>query len=238
MAYGSGATSRNRPSLDRLIATTFPVSAQTALQLLPTEYLSSAPLYSLLQGFETDVEFSSQTSRYPIEDEADLETYASRVAGTVAELCLELVHHHSRTSASPSQRKRLTQAGGRMGIALQYVNIARDIAVDAGIGRVYIPTSWLKEEQMSPETVLEAPDSPIVNKLRLRLLAKAMNIYKETRGAIEELPLEARGPMRVAVESYIEIGRVLTEENYRVKAGRATVPKLRRFKVAWQSLNR
>ena len=125
-----------------------------------------------------------------------------------------------------------------MGKALQYVNIARDIAVDACIGRVYLPRSWLTENNLSPELVLEDPGSAQVEKIRSRLLGKAMSIYEETRAAIEQLPLEARGPMRVAVESYMEIGRVLTEKDYRVKAGRATVPKLRRLKVAWHSLRR
>lgn len=177
-------------------------------------------------------------SRHPIKTEADLETYAARVAGTVAELCLELVYHHIETSSSASQRERLTKAGGRMGIALQYVNIARDIAVDTRIGRVYLPTSWLSENDLSPELVLEDPGSAKVDKVRSRLLDEAMRIYEETRGAIEQLPPEARGPMRVAVESYMEIGRALTEKNYRLKAGRATVPKMRRLKVAWHALSR
>jgi 15-cis-phytoene synthase/lycopene beta-cyclase len=44
--------------------------------------------------------------------------------------------------------------------------------------------------------------------------------------------------MRVAVESYMEIGRILMENKYKVRAGGATVPKLRRLKVAWQALSR
>ncbi len=237
IAYGSTETIKH-VSVDIFVIETFPAQVQSALQLLPTSYLSSAPLYSLLKGFETDLEFSSQLSRHPIRTQADLETYAARVAGTVAELCLELVYHHVKTSASASERKSLAAAGGRMGIALQYVNIARDIAVDARIGRVYLPTSWLRENQLSPEDVLENPGGAKVDKIRSQLLDEAMSIYNETRGAIEELPSEARGPMRVAVESYMEIGRVLTEKNYRIKAGRATVPKMRRLRVAWHSLKK
>ena len=149
---------------------------RSALQLLPVSYLPSAPLYSLLRGFQTDLEFSSPMARHPIQTQADLETYASRVAGTVAELCLELVYHHTKTSTSSSQRKALTKAGGRMGIALQYVNIARDIAVDARIGRVYLPTSWLSENNLSPELVLEDPESANVAKIRDRILVEAMSI--------------------------------------------------------------
>ena len=124
-----------------------------------------------------------------------------------------------------------------MGIALQYVNIARDISVDASNGRVYIPTTWLKDEGLGPEDIIKEPTSSKAETLRQRLLDRAMDIYHEAKGAIEELPHEARGPMRVAVESYVEIGRVLREPGYKLKAGRATVPKLRRLRVAWKALD-
>ena len=60
----------------------------------------------------------------------------------------------------------------------------------------------------------------------------------DAKDAIEELPDEARGPMRVAVESYMEIGRVIREEGFRVREGRATVPKRRRIMVAWKALRK
>ena len=123
-----------------------------------------------------------------------------------------------------------------MGVALQYINIARDIAVDARVGRVYLPTSWLKDEGLTPSDVLKYPGSAKVEALRQRLLEAAMKIYHEAKGAIDRLPCEARGPMKVAVESYVEIGRVLRTPGYKVKAGRATVPKSRRVMVAWKAL--
>lgn len=125
-----------------------------------------------------------------------------------------------------------------MGIALQYVNIARDIAVDAKIHRVYLPTTWLQDEGLTPEDVIKDPANTKVIALRNKLLDEADLIYYEARGAIEELPSEARAPMRVAVESYMEIGRVLREGTHKVQSGRATVPKLRRIEVAWRALGK
>ena len=215
---------------------TFPPSTQAALRLLPTRYLSPTPLYDLLIGFGTDLHFSS-SNPFPIKDEPTLQVYGAQVAGTVAELCLELVFHHTTTFTPESQRMRIVQAGGRMGIALQYVNIARDIAVDASNDRVYLPTTWLKEEGLTPEDILKDPTSAKAETLRQRLLNRAFEIYDAAREAIEQLPVEARGPMRVAVESYVEIGRVLRKPGYKVKAGRATVPKLRRLMVAWNALS-
>lgn len=218
------------------LISTFPPPTQAALRLLPT-YLSPTPLYDLLKGFETDLRFST-SNPFPIKDELTLQKYGAQVAGTVAESCLELVFHHTETSTPESQRTRIVQAGARMGIALQYVNIARDISVDASNGRVYLPTTWLKEEGLVPEDIIRDPANKKAETLRQRLLDSAFEIYDEAKGAIEQLPAEARGPMRVAVESYVEIGRVLRQPGYKVKAGRATVPKLKRLRVAWNALSR
>ncbi|KAI9808612.1 MAG: hypothetical protein M1825_003762 [Sarcosagium campestre] len=219
----------------------FPGFSLAALRYLPASILPKAPFDDLLNGFKTDsefheVKFTQGLTTWPMSTEEDLDRYAYRVAGTVAELCLELVFHHHGKDMASSQRSRLIKAGGRMGAALQCVNIARDIEVDAKIGRVYLPTTWLKKHEISPEHIIKDPGLPQVEALRDQMLDKAEKIYNEARPAIEELPPEARGPMRVAVESYMEIGRVLREKRYRIKAGRASVPKMRRFWVGWKAM--
>ncbi|KAL8978499.1 MAG: hypothetical protein Q9205_005928 [Flavoplaca limonia] len=231
------AKSEKAASRDAFVRSTFPTKAQSALLCLPTAYLSPTPLYDLVRGFETDLNFSTP-GQFPIADESTLQIYGSRVAGTVAELCLELVFYHNRGQTTVQQRREIVQAGGRMGIALQYINIARDIAVDAMNARVYIPTSWLESKGLRPEDVLQESSSSSVESLRQRLLDKAMKIYEDAKGAIELLPDQSRGPMRVAVESYVEIGRVLRNPGYQLKAGRATVPKGRRLRVAWKALRK
>ncbi|KAG9233696.1 Squalene/phytoene synthase-domain-containing protein [Amylocarpus encephaloides] len=230
-----------QPDAHRYSTVNFPESARSALHLLPTHLLSFGPLYDLLEGFKTDLGFHQQPGSlmrtFPIATSQDLERYAARVAGTVAELILELVFFHSSSSITDKRRGSLFRAGGNMGIALQYVNIARDIATDAAIGRVYLPTSWLKECGMVPQDVLEDPNHPKIDALRSRLLDKAFAVYDQARVAMAQLPSDARSPMRVAVESYMEIGRVLREKGYKVKQGKATVSKLRRFQVAWKVMH-
>lgn len=233
ISYGqSHVTAERREAL----ISTFPPPTQATLRLLPTSYLSPTPLYDLLKGFETDLHFFS-SNPFPIKGEHTLQVYGTQVAGTVAQACLELVFHHTKKYVAEKQRKHIVQAGARMGIALQYVNIARDISVDASNGRVYLPTTWLEEEGLNPMDIIKDPTSSKAEALRQRLLNSAFEIYDEAKGAIEQLPAEARGPMRVAVESYVEIGRVLRQPGYKVKAGRATVPKLRRLIVAWNALS-
>jgi 15-cis-phytoene synthase/lycopene beta-cyclase len=226
---------RPESAMTSYVLATFPRDTQSALLQLPYPKLSQEPLQDLLRGFEMDLAFNTEP---PIKDDADLETYAQRVAGTVAQMCNELIFHIYHSSNSADEKRRIILAGNRMGIALQYVNIARDVAVDAKLGRVYLPLTWLREAQLTYEDVLKDPQGPRIEALRTKLLDKAFALYEEARGAIEELPVEARGPLRVAVESYMEIGRVLRQKGYVVKAGRATVPTSRRLRVAWRALNR
>lgn len=215
----------------------FPPGSQAALLLLPTPLLTSRSLYDLLDGFRTDLEFSST---YPIQTEDDLILYSKRVASTIAELCLELMFRASPSNLliTSSLRDYLVRSGASMGIALQYVNIARDVSRDAAIGRVYLPTVWLHDVGLKPKDVIRNPGGKKIEELRLRLLAKAFAVYKEAKDALEQLPAEAKAPMTVAVESYMEIGRVLEEHGFEVQTDKATVPKLRRIRVAWKAMNR
>lgn len=165
------------------------------------------------------------------------------MASTVGELCLDLVFHHTGQRANSTL---LYSSAKEMGIALQYINIARDVSVDADIGRVYLPQTWLKEEGLTSADVLQRRDdgtqlaaaaAAAIDRMRRRLLGKAFERYRCARPSMEMIPRQARGPMIVAVESYMEIGRVLAEGGLRVE-GKATVPAWRRISVVWKTLVR
>jgi 15-cis-phytoene synthase/lycopene beta-cyclase len=225
------------------VADAFPPQTHAILSILPTDNLPPQPLYSLLHGFATDLKFSDTTAPFPISTESDLFNYASQVAGTVGELVIRTTYLYTTSIVDSSTRTRCIAAGFRMGVALQYVNIARDIATDAAEGRVYLPTTWLSESNppLTPKAVIATKGTaPGISALRTRLLEWAFEIYHESRDTIEELPVEARGPIRVAVEGYMEIGRVILNGSYvedKRKKGRATVPKMRRLWVGWKALN-
>lgn len=235
------------PAVLAYIKHNFEKSDQSALTLLPAKLLPKEPLYELLEGFKMDLTFSHTGGKhkpympgnFPIKNEADLELYASRVASTVGELCLWLVFHHGETRLSSDKEASLVKAARKMGHALQYVNIARDIAVDADMERVYLPTNWLKEEGATPRDIIAAPRQPVVEKLRERLLDLAFKEYARSRQPMDMLPSDVKGPLIVAVESYMEIGRVLREKKAVQSSKnpkRATVSKSRRLWVAWKNL--
>lgn len=246
LAYASDEkASASTHSLSSYIDKNFPESARSALKLLPTKLLPKEPLYELLEGFKMDLSFTQSDKRkgsaqFPIKDEQALELYAHRVASTVGELCLWLVFHHCQNRLPKDKQSVLIVAARTMGHALQYVNIARDIKVDADIDRVYLPTSWLKEEGLAPDDIIEDPTQPRAETLRQRLLDLAFREYERSRGVMDIIPDDVRGPLIVAVESYMEIGRVLRERKgvpSSQNPNRATVSRPRRIWVAWKSLS-
>ncbi|KAI1411439.1 Squalene/phytoene synthase-domain-containing protein [Hypoxylon sp. FL1857] len=240
LIYGSDDQSPSSTrAINDFIRDNFPEGTRSALELLPTQILRSEPLYDLLEGFKMDLSFTLDERKFPIKDEADLERYAHRVASTVGELCLRLVFYHCETKLPNDKEAVLVIAAQTMGHALQYVNIARDILVDAGMGRVYLPTNWLNEENLKPEDIIGNPKQPKVERLRQKLLDLAFKEYEGSRPVMNILPRKVRGPLIVAVESYMEIGRVLRERTgvpSKSRRGRATVPRSRRLWVAWENL--
>ncbi|KAK6818834.1 hypothetical protein PG987_016287 [Apiospora arundinis] len=247
LVYSSEKTiSPSDPKVQEYIRNNFPKPTRSAFELLPTKLMPSQPFYELLDGFRMDLAFNQNKENgphmpadYPIKDEADLELYAHRVASTVGELCLWLAFHHNETKLSKDKEAILALAARTMGHALQYVNIARDIAVDADMDRVYLPTTWLKEEGVTPRDIIKAPRQAIVETLRERLLRLAFKEYARSRSNMDMLPADVRGPLIVAVESYMEIGRVLREKKGAWSPKdpkRATVPRSRRIMVAWKVL--
>ncbi|PHH79718.1 hypothetical protein CDD80_3961 [Ophiocordyceps camponoti-rufipedis] len=214
-----------------------PPCLRSSVAQLPASRLTPEPLSYLLDGMQTDLAFSAPTKNYPIETEKDLERYAYNVAGSVAAAILGLVSHYY-PSTCPELQQRVLQAGEAMGCALQYVNIARDVGRDAAIGRVYMPTSWLRSEGLTAAEVVTDPCRSQVVKLRRRMLEKAEKTYEANVGAIHELPREIRGPMLTVVDSYLAIGktvRVLPVESLGWTR-KTRLPLLRRLVVVRQAL--
>ncbi|KAJ6262054.1 hypothetical protein Dda_2857 [Drechslerella dactyloides] len=228
-----------------------PDDVAASLEMLPTDILPLHAIQDLLNGFRMDLQFPTNGHKsdgiFPIKTQQDLERYSYCVAGTVAEMLLSLVFLHAAGSSELTKSDReaaddCIRAGVDMGIALQCINIARDIAKDAAMGRCYIPSEWLAEYKLTPAMIVSDPHIPAVETLRQRILNIAMDIYHKNEGAIERLPKYggARKGVRAAVENYVEIGRVLLEQENEVAgtAGdQATVGKARRLWVFAKALS-
>jgi 15-cis-phytoene synthase/lycopene beta-cyclase len=237
------------------IRTNIPLASRSAFVSLPVSRLDKAPLLGLIKGFEMDLKFSLPLPKghnalhsftgnrlWPIATEQDLELYGSLVAGTVAHLVMNLVCYHCTLDARYTEnfQETLITHASNMGTALQLVNIVRDVRVDASLSRVYLPTTTLKSHHLNPSSVLGTPDLEAIRSIRMWIIQRAFEIYDEAKEALDDIPPEARSGMRVAVESYMEIGRTMWAQGCKddgsQRKGRATVPVGRRLWIAWKNL--
>lgn len=168
----------------------FPPSSQSPFHLLSTLPIPRSPLDELLAGFKTDLEFTINPDILPIKNDSDLFRYASNVASSVAELCVRLVWAHEGYGKATTllQQENVISSAREMGIGLQLVNISRDVAVDAEIGRIYLP--GVNKETSSEELILE----------RRRMLIIARKMSKTTKPVIDMLPSSAAGGIRAACD--------------------------------------
>lgn len=99
-------------------------------------------LEALVDGGRQDTE----QSRYA--DFDDLRGYCSRVAGAVGRACVGVYG-----ADEPEQAETL-------GIALQLINIIRDVAEDWSLGRVYLPQEELRRFSVSEEDIAAGRVTP------------------------------------------------------------------------------
>ncbi|GAB1205792.1 hypothetical protein APSETT445_004471 [Aspergillus pseudonomiae] len=191
---------------------TAPPELIAAIDSLPVSRLRLEHLKGLLEGFRTDLAFGAKSGSFPIVTESDLDAYSYHVASTVAASMLSLVVRHfpdHQFAVNVFLRRRVVDAGERMGQALQYTNVARDITRDAAINRVYLPTTWLKEQGLRPADVLASSTDPRLHLVRDRVLDRADFLSASAREEIKFLPEEVQGPFYATVDSYLEIGAAL-----------------------------
>jgi len=155
---------------------------------------------ALIEGFEWDL------SDREYETLSDVIGYSARVAGTVGVMMSIIM---GRT-----QEVTLARACD-LGVAMQLVNIARDVGEDARNGRVYLPSKWLHAEGLSPAALMEKPQfSPELGRVVKRLLDEADSIHMRALSGIPHLPAPCRPGIRAAALVYNAIGKRVRENGY------------------------
>jgi phytoene synthase len=180
LALAYAGTPRATP-IDRALARV--VAQHSIPRLLPER---------LLEGLAWDAEGRD----YETLD--DLQDYASRVAGAVGAMMAVLMGVRSASG--------LARACD-LGVAMQLSNIARDVAEDAALGRLYLPRAWMREGGLDPADWLARPrPSAALERVVGRLLAEADRLYARAAAGTVELPFSCRPGINAARLLYAAIG--------------------------------
>ena len=175
----------------------------------------------LLAGFEMDVEDR------PYLTLTDTIEYAYHVAGVVGVMMAIVM------GVDPSDEETLTRAAD-LGIAFQLTNIARDVADDAAIGRVYLPGEWLAAAGVpaTAEAVADPGNREAVWGVALRLLAEADRYYRSSGPGVRRLPIRAGFAVMAARGVYRDIGRVVRTRGQAAWDERARTSRRRKIALA------
>lgn len=116
------------------------------LRILPEgeAVLVQEVLEIIISGQEFDLQcFAHATGEHPValKDDAELEDYAWRVAGSVGAFWTKLGFLTLGGKFSKSTEAELLGKGIAYGKGLQLVNILRDLAADLAVGRCYLPVA-------------------------------------------------------------------------------------------------
>jgi len=177
------------------------------------------PLYmhELIAGTEMD----ARQKRY--ETWEDTYRYCYRVASVIGIMTIHVFGFDDPRGIPLAEKT---------GIAFQMTNILRDLAEDAGRGRIYLPLEDLRALGVSEEELLAAKDTPAIRGL-VKFETERTKEYYLAGPAL--LPLVAK-ESRDALGSLVAIYRRLLEEierrKYDVLSSRVTLSKAEKLRLA------
>ncbi len=149
------------------------------------------------------VDLKSSLFRTPL----DTENYCYGVAGTVGIACLPIFGVPWNAAKDYAIR---------LGIGVQWINIIRDVATDAKMGRVYLPEDHLEKFGLSADDILNGPPPRTFENLIQYEIEVARSHY---RRAEELLPMEWKEtlkPARMMGEIYMKLLAKIEKHHYAV----------------------
>ncbi|MBC7952661.1 MAG: presqualene diphosphate synthase HpnD [Rhodospirillaceae bacterium] len=179
--------------------------------------LPRAELDALIDGMEMDVNGPLTAPSL-----AELRLYCRRVAGSVGMLAVRIFG-----------RPDADELAVVLGEALQLTNILRDVAEDAGLGRLYLPAEALHAAGMhflTPRAVLTHPALPAACAMVAEM---AEDDFRAAEAQLARLGRHALLPARVMMATYRRQLARLVRNNWRHPE---TPPRLGRFTRLWIAL--
>jgi len=210
-----------REEIDRLYngAPTHPVTRALAPHLEPFS-IAKPRLLEIIAGMEMDL----HQSRYL--DFAGLAHYCHHVAGVVGLLSANIFG--ASDPRTPAYAEKL-------GLAVQLINIIRDVGEDARMGRIYLPVDELQRFGVPASDLLNAKTSPAFVALMRFQAERAKTIYAE---ALAMLPAADRRPQRTGLimgAIYRTLLDEIEREHFAVLDQRISLTPIRKLWIAWRT---
>jgi len=187
------------------------LAAQTAFALRREDFLA------VIDGMQTDAE-----TVVVAPDWAALDLYCDQVASAVGRLSVR---------AFGDATQAADEVAYHLGRALQLTNILRDLAEDAGRGRLYLPAEYLRAAgvPMAPAAALASPRLPQV---LARVAAEAAEHFTAAEQAMTRCKRSAMRPARIMAATYRAVLAALQARGWARVEQAVVVPTWRKLLIA------
>jgi 15-cis-phytoene synthase len=180
--------------------------------------ITRARLDAILDGMEIDL----RQNRFL--DFAALRRYAHLVAGIVGEISAGIFGY-----ADP----RTLQYAERLGIALQLINVIRDVGDDARRGRLYLPIDELQRFDVRAADLLARRYVDGFAALMRFQADRARATYREALSLLPDIDRRAQRPGLIMGAIYATLLDEIERENFQVLHQRIALTPVRKLWIAW-----
>jgi phytoene synthase len=175
---------------------------------------------AMIEGMETDA-----TSPLRLADEAALEGYCRRVAGSVGAMAV-------RIFGAPDAE----EFGLALGRTFQLVNIVRDVDEDAAIDRVYVPASLLARHGVPGRDAAAIVAHPGFAACCAELAARAAEGFAGAERALREHDARAMKPARIMMWGYRRLLDRMIARGFATPRTRLRLTGAEKLRMAWLSV--
>ena len=177
-------------------------------------------LEAILEGMEMDL----RQNRFL--DFAALRRYAHLVAGVVGEIAASVFGY---------TEPRTIEYADRLGLALQLINVIRDVGDDARRGRIYLPLDEMQRFGVRVADVLGGQYVDGFVPLMRFQAERARATYSEALAMLPEADRRAQRPGLIMAAIYATLLDEIERENFRVLHQRVALTPLRKLWIAWRT---
>ena len=177
-------------------------------------------LEAILEGMAMDL----RQNRYL--DYAALRRYAHLVAGVVGEISASVFGY---TDA------RTLEYADRLGLALQLINVIRDVGDDARRGRIYLPVDELQRFGVRAADLLGGSYVDGFVPLMRFQAERARAVYREALELLPAVDRRAQRPGLIMGAIYATLLEEIERENFQVLHQRIALTPLRKLWIAWRT---
>lgn len=190
-----------------------------ALQKTIDEYqLPQNYFLDILDGMQQDL----QQTRYL--DFKQLSQYCWRAAGAVGSLSIYILSKNTNDINQAS-----LEYAEYMGLALQLINIIRDVGEDARRGRIYLPVNDLQKFNVPAHQILKLQSSPEFIELMRFYANTARDYYQKALAALPKNQYKAQRAGLMMGAIYHQLLDVIEENNFPVMSQKISLTAPRKL---------